>query len=158
MVLPQGLQLGILSEDCPMYLLMPEPEAGYASNFADSDQYRQLFTALSLPGTLEILHYLYGKHTVYFSLDAIQKAVPLSPAEVQAAIHAMENAHLISSSEVELENGTIPVYILHDSEAYVPFMLFARWFSEKQDFFFTRWVDRKAPILSKTEVSHETNQ
>lgn len=149
--LSQGLQLGVLSEDCPMYLLMPEPEGGYASNFAPDSQYRKLFYALSLPGVLEILRYLYSKKNIYFSIDAIRKVVPLSLEEAETAIHAMEESNLISATEVELEDGAIPVYILHTSDAYVPFMMFARWISEEHDAFISRWEDRTAPILSPVQ-------
>lgn len=155
--LSQGLQLGVLSENCPMYLLMPEPEGGYASNFADNTQYQQLFSTLSMPGVLEILRYLYAQKLVYFSVKAIQEDLPLSPEETQAAILAMEKIHLLSGMEVRLEDGLVPVYILHSSDAYVPFMMFARWLSEEHDAFLTRWETRDRPILQKQEASHEAD-
>ena len=73
-VLDEGIQLGIPAEDCPMFLLLPEPESGYASNFAGNEAYRSLFSALAQPGSLEILRTLYAQKYSYRSAKAIAKA------------------------------------------------------------------------------------
>ena len=39
LVLPEGMMLGVLAKDCPVFLLMPEPEGGYDPLFADDEAY-----------------------------------------------------------------------------------------------------------------------
>ncbi len=150
LALPAGLQLGVLAEDCPMFLLLPEPEGGYGANLADNEQYRTLFAALALPGALELLRFLYGKKkNAAYSAEAISKASGVAPEDVQAALTAMQKCNLVSQSTVELTSGTTEIYALHSSNAFVPFLLLARWISDKTDSFFCQWENRTEPILKE---------
>ena len=52
----EGLALGVLAQDFPLFLLLPEPVKGYQSNLPDPERCRKLFAALALPFRLpEIL-------------------------------------------------------------------------------------------------------
>ncbi len=150
LALSTGLQLGVLAEDCPMFLLLPEPEGGYGVNLADNENYRTLFAALALPGALELLRFLYGKEKgAAYSAEAISKASGVAMEDVQTAFTAMLKCNLVSQSTVELISGTTEIYALHSSNAFVPFLLLARWIFDKTDSFFCRWEDRAAPILKE---------
>jgi len=156
LALPTGLQLGVLAEDCPMFLLLPEPEGGYGANLADNEQYRALFAALALPGALELLRFLYGKKkSTAYSAEAISKASGVAMEDVQAALTAMLKCNLVSQSTVELTSGTTEIYTLHSRNAFVPFLLLARWISDKTDSYFCQWEDRTAPILKEEGKEYE---
>ena len=146
-LLDEGIQLGIPAEDCPMFLLMPEPEGGYASNFADHADYRALFSALALPGALEILRTLYAQKNSYRSANVIARAsgVPLEDAE--RALTALTACHIIKKTEVELEDAPVQVFMLDKQDSFVPFLLFARWLCDGEEAYFCNWYDRKKPLL-----------
>lgn len=150
-VFERDMALGVLSKDFPLYLLLPEPEDGYGQNFADKDEYRRLFTVLSKPGCLEILYFLYGKKPVFYTSDAVAKHTSLPSEEVKGLLADMEKCHLIAKKTLEASEGELPVYILHDNQAFVPFLYFARWFMEAEDAWIFGWDTRERPVLSRTE-------
>ena len=146
-----GLQLGIPSEDCPMFFLLPRPACGYEANLGDNEDYRELFKALSLPGSLELLRGLYRRANNYCSVAAAASFTGLETEQAAAAMEALEKCHLLKREQVELEQGPVAVYSVHDNGAFLPFLLFARWLREKGDAWFTGWNDRKIPLLSVPE-------
>lgn len=146
-VLDEGIQLGIPAEDCPMFLLLPEPEGGYASNFAGNEAYRSLFSALAQPGSLEILRTLYAQKYSYRSAKAIAKASGVPLEDTERALSALITCHVIKKTEVELEDAPVQVFMLDKQESFVPFMLLSRWLCEGEDAYFCSWCDRKIPLL-----------
>ena len=150
-VLNEGIQLAVPSEDCPMFLLMPEPENGYESFFTDNDSYRSLFYALSLPGALEILRMLYSNKTVYRSASSIAKATGVSLPETEKALDALVSCNILQATEVELEDGSVQTYSLMEIDSFAPFMLFSRWICEKRDWFTCYWYDRDHPLLKEKQ-------
>lgn len=147
-----GLQLCIPSEDFPLFLLMPEPEDGYEANFADDDSYRTLFSTLAKPGTLEILRCFYRRKQTYYSSGAVAKLIGVSAAYAVECLETMLSCHLLVKKTVETDEGSMDVYMLHDTMAYVPFMALARWFMEEHDAFFSCWLDRTDPILKEKQL------
>lgn len=157
-VLDEGLQLGVPAEDCPMFLLMPEPESGYEANFGDNESYRTLFSALALPGALEILRTLYAKKFGHRSAKAVAKAAGVAVEDAERALAALTDCHILKKTEVELEEAPVEVYTLDERDAFVPFMLLARWMCDESDAYFCNWYDRKRPILTKQEeTDHEAD-
>ncbi len=157
-VLDNGIQLGVPAEDCPMFLLMPEPEGGYEANLIDNDRYRKLFSALALPGALELVRTLYGRKTGYCSAKAIAKAAGISPEDAERALSALCDCNVLKKSQVELETSPVEVYTLSDLEAFVPFLLFSRWMCDRGKAYICSWDDRKRPLLKKREEeNHEGN-
>ena len=150
-----GLQLGIPSEDCPMFFLLPRPEGGYETNLGENEDYRELFKALSMPGSLELLRSLYRRANNYCSAAAAASFAEIEPEQARAAMEALERCHLLKKEQVELEKGPVEVYSVHDNGAFLPFMLFARWLREKGDAWFTGWNDRKSPLLAVPEKEGE---
>ncbi len=156
LALSAGLQLGVLAEDCPLFLLLPEPEGGYGANLADNEQYRTLFAALALPGALELLRFLYGREkSTAYSAEAVSKASGVAMEDVQTALAAMLKCNLVSRSKVELTSGTTEIYTLRNSNAFVPFLLLARWIFDKNDSYFCHWEERTAPILREEGREYE---
>lgn len=148
-VIEEGLQLGCLAEDLPLFLLLPEPEMGYHYHFSNADSYRALFSVLAIPGNLEILLHFYSREHKKISAKAVAKAVNLPDAQVEQCLKSLCEIHLLWEAKVETEDGVISVYQAHDNYALVPFLLLSRWLMEKQDLWIINWGYRKSPILRK---------
>lgn len=147
----QGMQLGVLAEDFPLYVLLLKPEQGYAANFAANDEYRKLFSTLAMPGALELLCCLYSRELNYFSAAAAANYAGVSREEAEAALEAMTKCGLTGKKQVELEQGLVEVYEIHDNGAFVPFMYLTRWFMEDNDAWAMCWHDRTHPVLAAPE-------
>ena len=154
-LLDEGIQLGIPAEDCPLFLLMPEPEGGYASNFADNDAYRTLFSALALPGALEILRALFAHKISYRSAKAISRLSGVPLEDAQRALSALLSCHILKKTEVELESEPVEVFMLDKQDSFVPFMLLSRWMCDEHEAYFCNWYDRKKPLL-REETANES--
>ena len=152
MITEAGLELGVLSWECPMYLLMPEPPGGYEAHFAADEDYRRLFAALAMPGALEILRVLYAKKQSFYSTESLSRLAGIEPEAARAALEAMTGCNLLNQQTVELDTGAKEVYVLHNSEAFIPFLLFARWLLQETDAYQVFWKDRDRPLLKKREA------
>ena len=150
-----GLQLAIPTEDFPMFLLMPEPTCGYEANFVENDRYRQLFSALALPGSLEILRTLFAKKRRYHSAAAIAKATGMTREDTERALTALVDCYVMKKSQVEQEDAPQEVYTLREEDSFVPFMLFSRWMCDPYDSYFCHWYNRDNPLLRVKETHHE---
>ena len=75
----EGMILGVIAEDFPMCLLLPEPPEGYEVHFAPNDDYRKLFAILSQEGCLELLLFLYHKKFSYYTPSALASCSGTGP-------------------------------------------------------------------------------
>lgn len=146
--LEQGMAGGIFSEDFPLYLLLPEPPAGYASQFAPTENYRALFSLLSRAGALELLYYLYSHENAFYTVTALSDRTHLSLEQLTPILEDMERCHLVRKNTIETQAGSEPVYAFHDNGGLVPFLYLARWFMEKNYAWYMQWDDRKRPWLA----------
>lgn len=146
-----GMLLGILDEETPLYLLLPQFSKGYETVFADNDAYRKLFSALCLPGSLEILRYLYAQKPGYYTTDAIVNRCTLSEETVKAALVAMTACNLLEETGIVFGDRSENAYRLHDNFGFVPFLIFARWLMEKDDCWLFGWMTRERTILGGRE-------
>lgn len=151
----EGLLLGVLAKDFPLYLLMPEPSEGYQNNLPTPEECRKLFTALALPGALEILLYLHKRERNFYHPSAIAKQVNLPLEDVLEALSQMEGCELLKKQNLELEDGPTQVYTLHDNYAFVPFLFFARWLTQPEDAHVFACDIRKRPILAPPSEKKE---
>ena len=146
-----GMILGILEEKTPMYLLLPQFAEGYESAFAQNDAYRKLFSALCLPGSLEILRYLYTQKSGYYTADAIVTRCALSEDTVKAALAALCNCNLLTETGIAFGDRSEHAYQIHDNCGLVPFLILARWLMEKDDCWLFGWTTREKPPLGGSE-------
>ena len=153
--LPYGIQLAVAAEDCPFYLLMPEPPEGYEKNLPDNERLRSLFSALVMPGALEILRYFYHTEKQFYFPAVLSKRTGVPLEETHAALAAMARCNLIAKSRLETEHGSEDVYRVHDNGAIVPFFLLGKWLTEKEDIWVGAWFDRERPVLQKGEEGEE---
>lgn len=146
-----GLQLSVPAEDCPFYLLMPEPPGGYGKNLPDNHRSRRLFSALAMPGALEILEYFYRQEEQFYFPSVLSKRTGVPLEHTRAALAAMAQCNLVRESRLETEHGSENVYRVHNNGAIVPFLLLGKWLTEKEDIWVAAWYNRKRPILQKEE-------
>lgn len=144
----EGLLLGVLAKDFPLYLLMPEPSEGYQNNLPTPEECRKLFAALALPGAIEILLYLHRREKNFYHPTAIAKQTSIPLKDVLEALSQMEGCELLKKQNLELENGLTQVYTLHDNYAFVPFLYFARWVMQRMDAYIFSCDTRTRPILT----------
>ncbi|MBD5134042.1 MAG: helix-turn-helix transcriptional regulator [Clostridiales bacterium] len=153
--LDNALCLVIPAEDFPFYMLLPEPAEGYVSQLAPDEEYRRLFSALSMEGSLELLRYLYGQKEAFYSVPALANRVGLPQDQVSTVVEALAQCGLLRCRSIELEEGSTDVYIIHDNAGFVPFLYLTRWLMEKDDFWAVGWYNRKRPILAPPEQKKE---
>lgn len=151
----EGLLLGVLAKDFPLYLLMPEPSEGYQNNLPTPEECRKLFTALALPGAMEILLYLHKRERNFYHPSAIAKQISLPLEDVLEALSQMEGCELLKKQNLELEDGPTQVYTLHDNYAFVPFLCFARWVMQREDAYIFSCDIRNRPILTPPSEKKE---
>jgi len=144
----EGLALGVLAQDFPLFFLIPEPPKGYQSNLPDPDRCRKLFAALALPGALEILLYLHGRDSSFYHPSAIAKHTKLPLDDVLAALPQMAECELLKKKDLELEDGPTQVYTLHNNFSFVPFLFLARWVMQPEDAYVFACDTRDRPILT----------
>lgn len=142
-----GFALGVFARDFPLCLLLPEPPAGYASQFAPAEDYRALFSVLSREGALEILYYLYSREDAYYTVSALAHRVGLPPEQAQSILADMNRCSLVSKTTIETQAGSEPVYAMADNSGLVPFLYMARWFMENAKGWYMQWNVREKPTL-----------
>lgn len=155
-ILDNGIQLAIPAEDCPLFMVMPEPVDGYELHFSDNEEYRTLFSTLAMPGALEILRTLYARKSNYRSKEAIAKAAHISVENTEKILVKLTECNILKRTEVELEDTPIETYSLKDNGyVFVPFMLLSRWLNVKNDSYLCYWNDRNKPILTKEQKNEK---
>lgn len=151
----EGLALGVLAQDFPLFLLLPEPVKGYQSNLPDPERCRKLFAALALPGALEILLHLHGRDSSFYHPSAIAKQTGLPLDVVLAALPQMADCELLKKKDLELEDGPTQVYTLHNNFSLVPFLFLARWIMQPEDAYVFACDTRDRPILTPPSEKKE---
>lgn len=142
-----GMKLSIPAEDCPLFMLLPEPEKGYLPNLLKPEEYRSLFKALAIPGSLELIFYLYSKPKQYYTQSAMEKNGGFEPGALDEPLEKLIEAKLLTKETIIETKGESLVYTLKREEpAIVPFLLLGRWILEAPGYIWS-WSSRTRPIL-----------
>ena len=153
--LENALCLAIPAEDFPFYMLLPEPPEGYASQLVCDEEYRRLFSALAMEGSLELLRYLYGQKETFYTVPALAGRAGLPQEQAHAAAEALAQCNLLRRQSIGQEERSSDVYIIHDNWGFVPLLYLARWTMHKNDAWIIAWYNRKRPILAPPEQDKE---
>lgn len=149
--LDAGLLLAVRGEDCPFYLLMPEPSEGYESNLFSVEEYRDLFALLGRPGALEILFYLYSQGFKSYTARALADRAGLDPEKVPTLLDDMVKGHILDVQAIETERGTERIYSRRGTRGLIPLLFLARWIIDPSESWRNVWHNRKHPILRPKE-------
>ena len=139
--------LGVGGEDFSFVCLLPEPEGGYSRYFPSDDASRALFSALGMPGSLEILRLLDEPKANFCIAAVAAKRTGVTVEQAEQALAALERAGLLETIELSLEEGTVPAYALKEPHGLVALLYFARWVSQREHVFFFNWSTRNKPYL-----------
>ena len=145
-----GMRLLIPAEDCPLFLLLPEPEEGFLSNLLEPAQYRKLYAALAIEGSMELLYFLYSKKINYYSGAALAAACGFDEEGLLPALDALSGIDLIKKRSVIEADGEHSVYALNEDPAFMAFLLFSRWLIEAPGYIWS-WSSREKPLLERSE-------
>lgn len=148
-----GMRLLIPAEDCPLFLLLPEPEEGYLSNLLEPAQYRKLYSALAIEGSMELLYFLYSKKINYYSGAALADACGFDEEGLLPALDALSGIDLIKKRSVIEADGEHSVYALNEDPAFMAFLLFSRWLIEAPGYIWS-WSSREKPLLNMEEKTN----
>ncbi len=148
----RGIKLSVPAEDCPLFMLLPEPEGGYLPNLLKPEEYRPLFRALAISGSLELLFYLYSKPKQYYTQSALEKNAGFEPGALNEPLETLIEAKLLVKQIIIEAEGEGCVYALNGEEpALIPFLLLGRWILEAPGYIWS-WNSRTRPILGNTPV------
>lgn len=148
----EGLLLAVRGEDCPFYLLMPEPSEGYEPNLFSAGEYRTLFELLGRPGVLDILFFLHRDlYLRSYTARALADRLGKDPEETAALLDAMAKGKLLDTQAIETERGTERIYCREENHGLIPFLFLARWLIDPSNSWRNVWHNRKHPILRPKE-------
>ncbi len=121
-----GMLLDVHAEDLSFVTLWPKPKGGWAKWLAPKEEYRKLFAVLARPGCLELLGCLYGRNAGWFSPGVVTKELKIPRETTEELLKALAERSILSSMELELEDGPETVYSVTEPIKLVPFLLIGR--------------------------------
>ena len=145
-----GIMLSVFAEDCPMTLILPEPECGYRSNLASEEEYTRLFAALGKKNAMKVVLWLASgspASDTYIHSSTVSQEVGIPTEEAEDILSDLESAGLLGAMSLEYESKAIRAYSLNDDCGLVPFLYLARWISLRNSDMFCATYNRKKPYL-----------
>ena len=145
-----GIMLSIFAEDCPMTMILPEPECGYKHNLASEEEYTRLFAALGRKNAMKVVLWLASGDYIngtYNHASTVSQGLGISQDEAEEILSELESAGLLDAMSIEYESKTIRAYSLNDCCGLVPFLYFARWVSLRNSAMYCAFYNRKKPII-----------
>lgn len=151
-----GILLDVHADDLSFVTLWPKPEGGWAQWLAPMEEYRKLFGVLAKPGCLELLGYLYRRNIGWFSPGVAVKDLKMQRETAEELLAALTERDILSSMELELEDGKATVYTVTEPLKLIPFLLLGRVLMQF-DSNLMRFGDA-LPVLGPDEVWAETGE
>ena len=151
-----GMLLDVHAGDLSFVTLWPKPKGGWAQWLAPMEEYRKLFAVLARPGCLELLGCLYRRNANWFSPGVVVKDMKMPKEVVVELLEALTERKILTSMELELEDGQARVYQVTEPIKLVPFLLLGRALMQF-DSNLMRLGDG-LPILGPDEVWAETGK
>ena len=148
----EGLLLAVRAEDCPFYLLMPEPPGGYEPNLYSTEEYRAFFGLLGRPGALEVLLFFHRRHYRPSTALALAHYMGMEPEQAASLLADMAKGGLLDAEEIETERGAEKVYSLRGTRGLIPLLFLARWTMDPSESWRNIWCSRTHPILRRVET------
>ena len=149
-----GMLLDVHADDLSFVTLWPRPKGGWAQWLAPMEDYRKLFAVLAKPGCLELLDYLYKRNLGWFSPGVVVKDLKMPRETAEELLEALTEREILSSMELELEDGKASVYTVKEPLKLIPFLMLGRVLMQ-YDSNLMRFGDA-APVLAPDEVWAET--
>ncbi len=149
-----GFLFDVHAEDLTFVTLWPRPQGGWARWLAPKEDYRQLFSVLAKPGCLELVEFIYRWKTAWFSTSAVTKHLDMARENVEALLEDLAEVRMLTSMELELEDGATTVYKVVEPWKLIPFLMLARTMMQYDSNFFR--LGDATPLMGPEEVWAET--
>ncbi|MGM9974396.1 MAG: helix-turn-helix domain-containing protein [Clostridiaceae bacterium] len=153
-VTDDGFALGVPAEDYPFFAVFPEPKDGFDSLLSLDEEYQKLFEVLGRPNHFRVLRYLYQHDENYYISVTVAKKLSIDIEEAENILSELHKINLLKKRSLELEDKTVPTYIVHSNGSLVPFLIFAKWIMDPDDSWQFRWDTRKKPYLNMEVIKH----
>lgn len=123
-----GIYFGVGGKDFSFATVCPRPEKGYDAYLPEKETMRTFLTLLAAPGCLEVLEYMLRKNNRYYSAELLADGVGIDADTISKILQRLTRTGLVSSTEVELLQGTTKVYMMEESNsgAFLMFQYLAR--------------------------------
>lgn len=115
-----------LVEKMPYYFLMPKPKTGWLEGFFEPEQYAEAFSFLSDVDTLKCLLALYKRKNKPFTPKYFEKKLNIPAEKSKLVLESLKRFSFISESEIELDDGTEPVYNFHSHLGFIALLAVAK--------------------------------
>ena len=149
-----GFLFDVHAEDLTFVTLWPRPQGGWARWLAPKEDYRRLFGVLAKPGCLELVEFIYRWKTVWFSSSAVTKHFRMDQETVEKLLEDLAEVRMLTSMELELEDGETTVYKVVEPWKLIPFLMLARTMMQYDSNFFR--LGDATPLMGPEEVWAET--
>ena len=141
-----GIVSGVFADDMSFAAFFPEPEAGYKAYFSSNEEYRELFSILAQPDTLEVIICLAGEQSKCYTPGAVAKRAGIPEERAKEVLDALAKIKMTPTLNLEGDDGEIVAYNLRDPFHLVPFFYFARLLLST-DAYYINWAVRSKPLL-----------
>ena len=121
-----GIFFDVHAEDLSFVTLWPRPQGGWGQWLSPKEEYRKLFAVLARPGCLELMEYIYNRKIGWFSTSVVTKHLNMARETAEELLNALAELGLVSSMELELEDGETNVYEVSEPWKLIPFLLLTR--------------------------------
>ena len=151
-----GIFFDVHAEDLSFVTLWPRPKDGWAQWLAPKEEYRRLFSVLARPGCLELLEYVCNRKIGWFSSSVVTKHLDLPHEDVESLLESLAAVGLLSSMELELEDGETHVFEAAEPWKLIPFLLLARTLMQSESNYFRLY--EPVPLFGSGEKWEDAEQ
>ena len=151
-----GIFFDVHAEDLSFVTLWPRPKGGWAPWLAPKEDCRALFSVLARPGCLELLEYVCNRKIGWFSSSVVTKHLDLPHADVESLLESLAAVGLLSSMELELEDGETHVFEAAEPWKLIPFLLLARTLMQSESNYFRLY--EPVPLFGPGEKWEDAKQ
>lgn len=144
-----GTIIGCPSKEMHFFMVMPEPEKGYAAYLDGPEDTRELLGCLSRPGRLEVLMWVYTKkpHAFMFNANAVSVQCGMSPEQAEACLADLVEHKLLDQETVDDGTGEMNIYHMMSRTGLLPFLMMCKWINAAENAYAMGLHTRKKPRL-----------
>ncbi|MCL2360625.1 MAG: helix-turn-helix domain-containing protein [Defluviitaleaceae bacterium] len=122
----EGAMLIGLNEALPYFLVIPEPEKGWAQELYFKDEHVQMFKLFSDPDALRLMFFLYQREgRAAFTPKLVSKKLGMTVERAEEMLKTFSKYKYVDSSDVEMDDAMIAAYHARPYISFIPFLIFA---------------------------------
>ncbi len=157
----EGIAYFLAAQDAQLMALMPEPKNGFASIFAEINEYLELFRILSDRQTLQLFLFVCTRPQLLFSKSLAARETNIPEKNVEKIFIEFEKYGWLTKENADTDDGAVILYRPAYKEYFVFFLFFAQEVMRNPRFLYLGSVtSRTKPLFSnkKTGLSNSGEQ